>query len=112
MFRNITEIHVNQLDYGRRILIVPERVNGDGTYSLGYLEDGIWKFATINENEVEPYELRQKFLSIPMDWAKEILNGLIKILGHPEKEATAQALDATKIHLEDMRKLVFDRRIK
>ena len=75
--------------------------------SAGYeISDyGVPKLVTLLEGEKLPDDF--KGLRIPNLEAQELLKELLKIFGHPEKDATTAELGATKYHLEDMRKIVF-----
>lgn len=112
IFTRPTEINVRRDELRHAIEVVPIVEHADGTVSFGYPSDGEWTAETVELGAVIPNELLRKFLKMPDSWGKSLLDSLLAIYGHPEKEATAQALDATKYHLEDMRKLVFEKRVK
>lgn len=105
------KINVSRPDYMRYIEIVPETETEGGQVSIGYFDGRTWTFEPIGSGEL-PDGLASKFLRIPASWGRPLLEELVKIYGHPEKDATTQKLEATQYHLEDMRKLVFDSRVK
>jgi len=52
-------------------------------------------------------DIQKRLLSFSREDAERVLVGLLAIFGHPKADQLERELDATKNHLEDMRKLVF-----
>jgi len=102
----ITKILVEPLDHLGSIRIIPIVDGDEQTIALGCFENGNWVFQTHRRgNYVDVEEL--KCLFIPARWGPMLRDALIRTLGPPDKDATKQELNATKYHLEDMRKIAF-----
>lgn len=100
----IQRIIVTNVDYRRLIEIIPIRESGDSDI-LSMPVKGGWKEIEVQSGDLMPDDFKP--LSMPLRWAEQLRDELVKVLGSVEKDATTQELKATKYHLEDMRKLHF-----
>ena len=99
------KVHVKrQADFLDAIEIIP--VEKTGEVIRIFVPDGKGNWIGEAYHCGTPLPLKN-VLTMPTDWAKHLYDGLYKLFGDPEREATTTELNATKYHLEDMRELVF-----
>ena len=102
--RKIRVHHEWDSDY---ILISPISYEGDTIYAEVPDKDGKWKRLEKKRGELFPDNFKDQCLKFTRDDAEKLYHGLMSIFGKQQLEPKQAELDATRYHLEDMRKLVF-----
>jgi hypothetical protein len=102
-------IHVEVVDYGQDVRIVPYHRTQDGR-SVGYPTNSaghfLWEYQRFPDIEVIPEEIGRKFLSFNVSMACILRDELIRKLGQSDMGALRAELEATKRHLEDLRSII------
>ena len=106
-------IRVRAPDYMRHIEIQPVRETEEGGLELAFFVPGTdkfpnWEIQKFEKGEiVTPEKMAGRILTFSNQWAKMMFESLGELFTAPGPSATDQELEATKLHLDDMRKYFF-----
>jgi hypothetical protein len=108
--KRTSKVHVVADDYTNQVKIVPVMETSLGreflfpTRTVNGFE---WESFLLEGDALFPIDKEKNILRMNRGMAEQLRDALVKALGHPEKPAMKAELDATRLHLDDMRVLVF-----